>query len=224
MAWFKRIARYVLFASFPIAVGAAPIQAIVFDFGGVIADFNSQQIGSFLSCSLQLSHLEGLEIYHQLQAALDQGQSVQIFWRQLALSKSIQLPKHWLTLFSQATGSAVVSIPGTLSVAQALRKQGYRVGMLSNTNSFHASVIYRLGYYDFFYPVLLSYKIGVAKPHLKAYQALLKALNLPPSAVIFIDNIPENVEAAKRLGMHGILFTNCQALCAELNQFGMNTH
>ena len=44
------------------------------------------------------------------------------------------------------------------------------------------------------------------KPGSEIYQTLLDRYNLDPSESLFIDDRPENIEAARKLGMHGFVF------------------
>ena len=46
---------------------------------------------------------------------------------------------------------------------------------------------------------------GVLKPDPRAYAMAAEALGLPPSAIVFVDDMPWNVEAAREAGMIGLL-------------------
>jgi FMN phosphatase YigB (HAD superfamily) len=84
-----------------------------------------------------------------------------------------------------------------------------------------AKVIRELGYYDYFDPVILSYQTGVEKPAPGAFQALLKALKIPASKVIFIDDKIENVNGAKKHGIDALHFLNPAQLKEELKSRGI---
>jgi pimeloyl-ACP methyl ester carboxylesterase len=53
------------------------------------------------------------------------------------------------------------------------------------------------------------------------YADVLAKLALPPSACVFIDDLPENAEGARAAGMHGITYTGPGALRAELRRLGV---
>ena len=46
---------------------------------------------------------------------------------------------------------------------------------------------------------------GVLKPDPRAYAIAAEALGLPPSAIVFVDDLPRNVDAAREAGMIGLL-------------------
>jgi FMN phosphatase YigB (HAD superfamily) len=49
------------------------------------------------------------------------------------------------------------------------------------------------------------HEIGVAKPDPRAYLLLCEQLGATPEEVVFLDNRTANVDAARRLGIHGLL-------------------
>ncbi|MBO4674685.1 MAG: HAD-IA family hydrolase [Elusimicrobiaceae bacterium] len=51
-----------------------------------------------------------------------------------------------------------------------------------------------------------SYLIGFLKPEKDAYELVKYALKCDYSEIMFVDDKPQNVEAAKELGMHGIVY------------------
>ena len=112
--------------------------------------------------------------------------------------------------------------PHILDMVKKLRGRGYMVGMLSNVDA-NYEFLHRyhsiLGHFD---RVLLSSEIGVAKPNPQAFQRLVSQLGSPPEATVFIDDILENVESAKSIGIHGILYQTPPALLTELRRLGVN--
>ena len=53
-------------------------------------------------------------------------------------------------------------------------------------------------------PIILSHEVGVTKPNEKIFRLALEALGCEAKDAAFIDDITENIEAAKNLGMAGI--------------------
>ena len=110
--------------------------------------------------------------------------------------------------------------PEMYVLVDQLKAQQIPVALLSNIDDRLSNLIRDFGFYEPFEPCLLSCEIGVEKPDLKAYELLLKTLNLPAKDVVFIDDRPENVEAAKTLGLDAILFKSEQQLRNELRTRG----
>ena len=64
--------------------------------------------------------------------------------------------------------------------------------------------------------IFLSGAVGERKPCLGFYQHVLKETNIDPSQMIFVDDKLENVESARSLGLHGVIFENIEVLDATL--------
>jgi len=96
-------------------------------------------------------------------------------------------------------------------------KKNYKLILLSNTNSIHEK--YGWEHYDFlnyFDDLILSHKIGSVKPDERIYRAVEKSSGSPAEEHIFIDDIEEYVNAAKRFGWDGIHFKGYEYLVGEL--------
>jgi len=108
-----------------------------------------------------------------------------------------------------------------VSLAGALRRR-YKVALLSNADDRLESILEeRYGIAHLFEPLIVSAKVGLAKPAPAIYQLAAERANEPASACIFIDDFARNAEAATALGMHGITFTGYEALAAELRRCGV---
>jgi putative hydrolase of the HAD superfamily len=91
---------------------------------------------------------------------------------------------------------------------RALRPR-YRTGMLSNTWARDGrAMAQELGIADCFDIFVTSAEVGVMKPNPRIYQVALERLGLSPPEAIFVDDFIENVEAARRLGMEALHFTD----------------
>ena len=55
---------------------------------------------------------------------------------------------------------------------------------------------------------VFSYQEHVIKPDERIYQILLERYALLPEETLFLDDNAENIAAAQKLGIHGIVFTN----------------
>lgn len=101
-------------------------------------------------------------------------------------------------------------------------KKHYRLFLLSNTNIIHQNY----GWKDFpfiqhFEKLILSHEVGAVKPEEKIYRAVEAASGLPPEEHIFIDDIAEYAETAKRLGWDGVRFTGYDKLVSDLRERGI---
>lgn len=99
-------------------------------------------------------------------------------------------------------------------------KPHHHLILLSNTNPWHWH--YALEHFPIiseFQDRVLSYEVGVLKPHPAIYRAALEKTP-PGNRVIFIDDIETNVVAARIMGISGIHFESAEQLKQELLALG----
>lgn len=71
-------------------------------------------------------------------------------------------------------------------------------------------------FFDLFDDIVTSGECGICKPDTRIYQELCQRNNLETQLCVFIDNQEENVNAARALGMHAILFTDWKSTRMQL--------
>lgn len=98
------------------------------------------------------------------------------------------------------------------------KRDQYKTAMLSNVSA----VIWN--YYTpeqmekYFDRVVLSYQEAIAKPDPRIYQLVCERLGVEPSECVFADDNEVNVDAANKIGMHGIVFTSNGDYFANLEE------
>jgi len=99
----------------------------------------------------------------------------------------------------------------------------YCLAVLSNTDPIHvAELEKRFDFFRFFKHRLYSCVVGASKPSPLIFRAALQACKTTADNAIYIDDIPAYVEAARQLGMTGILFQSPDQLRADLEPFATN--
>ncbi len=199
---------------------AAP-QAVVFDWGNVLATPDRSIVVDFMCDTFQLSKPEFEQLNLEKQRAVESGRSDIDFWLQLAAERGIRLRHDWPHTYTSILKASVGANPEMYALVQELKNREIRVGLLSNINDRYVKLIRDFGLYQLFDPCLLSCEIGLNKPDPKAYEALLRAINLPPQEVLFIDDKLENVEAAKQMGIDALLFQSAAQVRMELEKKGL---
>jgi putative hydrolase of the HAD superfamily len=132
----------------------------------------------------------------------------QAFWGQFATQ--YQLPADTvaeLHELGRLYHTCFAAFPDALACLTALRARGVRLAILTNFElpSIHLT-LQSAGIDPSWFSVLLSSTTtGFPKPDTRAYLAAAAALDLPPSACAFVDDLATNVEAAQAIGMHGWL-------------------
>jgi len=192
------------------------IKAVVFDFGGVIAYVDYSPLEEYLMNFLNLSKDELSQTVKKMLIFVENGGEEKLFWENYCILNDKQSVDSWFDQYLKTFKKVFVKIQGTEDIVKELKKNGYQTAMLSDVTKSQAKIVRELGYYSPFNPILLSCEIGIKKPDPKVFKLLLVQLNLPASAVIFVDDRSQNVEAAKKEGIDGIQFVTPEQLQKEL--------
>ena len=104
-----------------------------------------------------------------------------------------------------AWNDCLLTIPAyKLEYLKQLRKQGYAVHLLSNTNDAHWQFIAEEHFggktEEYFDQLFLSQEMHMAKPNADIFQAVLERLGAKSSECLFLDDSQANVDAAQALG------------------------
>lgn len=114
----------------------------------------------------------------------------------------------WSDIFSEMSGAE--------SLVKSLKGR-YRLILASTTNEMHYNYVRE----NFPFIRLLentsSYVLGVVKP--KLISAILEQLKLKPEECAFIDDLAENVEYARSLGVRAVQFKSTGQASAEISRF-----
>lgn len=124
--------------------------------------------------------------------------------------------RSWLT---------IEEVAGTHDVVRALRRGGVHCALASNQDVRRAAVMHQ----QFDYGALLdeefySCELGVAKPEPAYFTTILDRLEVPPGSVLFVDDNPGNVEAARSVGLAGEVWSYAEpleVLHAHLERHGL---
>ncbi|MGE5429790.1 MAG: HAD family hydrolase [Syntrophomonadaceae bacterium] len=101
-------------------------------------------------------------------------------------------------------------------------KKKYKVVLLSNTNSIHREYGYKqYGFLKYFDKLILSHEAGAVKPEPEIYKAVEAFTQARPEEHIFIDDVLEYVEGAKKMGWDAVQFTSCAQLVEDLKARGI---
>jgi putative hydrolase of the HAD superfamily len=95
------------------------------------------------------------------------------------------------------------------ALASMLKERGYKVGLLSNTESPTVRFFHQQGY-TMFDATVFSCEEGTAKPEPRIYEIALERLGVKPPEAVFVDDRADFIEGAQKLGMHTIRFEDPQ--------------
>lgn len=99
--------------------------------------------------------------------------------------------------------------PYSMDWINGFKTDGYKVYYLSNFSyKAETQCPESLSFLPIMDGGILSYTVKMTKPDLKIYELLLSTYDLKAEECIFIDDTLRNVEAAEKLGIHGVRFTS----------------
>lgn len=204
----NRLKRYVTEAF----VAPKNINTIIFDFGGVLinnegiekhleeAGIPQQYIQELIHCMYNDIWCNNTEIDQ-----LDKDQLIAYIKNAL----KPELKKYAVTVW-YCFQDASRQFPYTKELLATLKSNGYKLYYLSNWDRGGHDECVRRGLFDFldmFDGGIFSYQVGLMKPDMRIYELLIKRYQIDPQTSIFFDDREENVEAANKLGISGIVFT-----------------
>jgi len=199
------------------------IDLVVFDMGHVIIDFEWAIVCQGFLQRAGWSHIEDFQpiLAKVGKLGYEVGKiSTEDFRRELNKLLSTDIDEQEFTELWNATFRE----NETMALLLEQLKRRYPLYLLSNTNDNHYNYIQEnFDIERHFDELILSYRVGSAKPEHDIYHEVMRRSGLPPKRCLFIDDLPENIEAAIQCGMQAILFSSADELLHDFNQLGLIT-
>lgn len=196
---------------------------IFFDLGNVLVHVDKQLAIRKLSELTGRNMVEITELISlEKEEAFERGEMTSLEYLAYFREK-FQLPES-LTLEELTRWWIVPFTPNepVLAMLPKLRRQT-KIFLLSNTNAIHIEAVegaYRiLPRLD---GAILSYEVGFLKPDREIYEIALERAGASPENSIFIDDLEENIEGAKKVGMRTHRFTSATDLTLFLESEGFD--
>mgnify|MGYP003565260244 CR=1 FL=1 len=196
------------------------IKALIFDFGRVISSqkplslFRSYENDLGLAPESLNQIMFGSPLW---QEALLGRKTAKEFW--YSIGPELGLKSHEeIDEFRRRYHSDESINNEVLNLIQQLHNR-YKLAVLSNSPPGLDRWLADWGIIELFDVIFCSGDEGLIKPDPAVYNLTLQRLGVLPHEAVFIDDTGGHVEAAQKLGIHGIIFTNAAALRQELNHF-----
>jgi putative hydrolase of the HAD superfamily len=191
---------------------------IVFDLGGVVFKWQPDVIISSFFEGSDTQELVRQEIFeHRDWLELDRGT--------ISLEAAIErgadrtgLPVEDIERLLTAVPEYLVPNDQTIELIRRLATTSNKLFVLSNMHL--ASIAHLEQEHDIwalFHGVVISSRINSIKPEIQIYRYLLDTYQLTPADTVFIDDRPENLEAASSLGIGTIRFFDSSQCERELS-------
>lgn len=184
------------------------IKSIIFDLGGVLLNINYQNtINQFQKLGIQnassfYSKQKQKNLFNNLECGkITESTFVRKIKKYCPNKNSTEIILAW--------NAMLLDLPkNRINLLENLQHK-YQIFLLSNTNQIHINQFKNLiGYenyqkfYNLFNKVYYSHEIGFRKPNVEAFHLILDENNLKAKEVLFIDDSPQHIESAKKIGIH----------------------
>jgi len=194
---------------------AENIKAVIFDWGGVLIDDPAYPLVQYFAKALNVAEADYQKAYYKFQEDFHKGILTEDkFWAKVCEQLNVPRPKVH-SLWGQGFKAVYSPKRKVFSLAKSLRKKGYKIGFLSNTEEPSMCFFYQQGY-DIFDALVFSCEEEVMKPQKVIYKRVVDMLGVKPKEAVFIDNNPEFVDGAKQAGLNAILFKDIDQIKKEL--------
>lgn len=190
---------------------------IVFDFGGVLLDWNPHYLydpyfGDVEKAEWFLTHI----CTYEWNAQHDNGKPIAEGTAEL-IALHPEWEKEIRMYYDEFMKMMGGQIPGMEELVKKLKANGQPVFGLSNW-SVETFALVRPVYpvLDLMEDMVISGVEKVMKPDHRIFELALDRFGIKAEETVFIDDNPNNVKAANELGIHGILFQSREQLEKEL--------
>ena len=193
------------------------MEAVVFDLGKVLLDWNPRYYyRQFFSTEGAMDAFLAEVLPPAWVAEMDAGKParVAIAERQRLFPEHARLIAGWKEGWHSMLRGA---IPESVEILAALRARRSRLYALTNfsTETFPVARE-RFDFLSWFEDAVVSGEHGVVKPDRRIFEIAIRRFRIDPPRSVFVDDLAENVAAARARGFHALHFTGAARLRADL--------
>ena len=196
------------------------IRAVIFDFGGVLIRMVDDRPRLKLAeqLGLPLSQLDNLVFFSDSSQKASRGEiSVGMHWE--AVRKALGIRIEDMPGFLEQYWSADDVNWQLLDTIRDLHPR-YKVGLLSNAwDDLRLTLQTRWDIAGLFDELIISAEVKMVKPDPRIFRLAADRLGVQPVEIVFIDDIADNIEAARKEGWIAILYQDTQKTIDVLNKY-----
>jgi 2-haloacid dehalogenase len=207
-----------------MTLSAPPVEAVVFDIGGVLVDANYRHLyRKLIDDESAMEEFLATVCTQEWHTRHDAGYPME----QGVADLVAQYPQHaalisaWHERFDETWAGA---IDETVAIAADLKAAGIPQYLLSNwPGEVYPKAQQRFPFLtEHFAGQVISGYEGVTKPDPRIFAILTERYRLVPATTVFIDDTERNAVAAARLGFQAIRFTDAATLRRDLVALGLD--
>ncbi len=201
------------------------LRAVVFDYGMVLTGPPNAEAHDALVRITGLDRDRFEELYWADRHAYDEGKLTGIsFWQKFIRDAGLRLSPNAVAELNRWDARMwTTQDPVMLAWQLALKRHGLRTAILSNMgDSVLENMQREFDWLSRFDVLVWSYQHGIAKPDPAIYRLTLDQLGTSPQETLFLDDKLVNIEAARALGMMGMVFSTVDQLRNDLRSAALD--
>lgn len=197
------------------------IKAVFFDFGGVIQRTEYQSPRQKLAEKFRMEYEDIDKLVfgggpNGTSAKASVGEiKAEEHWK--AIAKRLKIQESEIGKVESEFFAGDVIDHELVTFIRALRPK-YKTGLISNAWSDMREYLVKQKLDDAFDSLTISAEVKMAKPDEKIYYLALEQLGVKANEAVFVDDVPVNIEACEKIGMHGILFRDAHEVMNKIQK------
>jgi len=196
------------------------IKCIIFDMGGTIVPEDTPDIRAAVAKELGIDAHKLTEMMNELYPYYTTGKITlqEAYGKVLeSLGKNKSESKKLLDINIKVLSRRMFNpYPDVLEYVDSLRKK-YKVVLLTNTELEIIELFNAQPFIKHFDKFFKSVELKMMKPNPDIYLHVLKEMGCKPSEAIFVDDKPENVEGAAKVGIKSFVYKDLATLKKDLS-------
>jgi len=198
------------------------VTTVVFDIGNVLVDWNPRYLYRKLFDDAEaMERFLGEVCTSDWNLELDRGRPFAE-----AVAERVALYPDFADLIRayDARWSEMIAGPiaGTVALLERLAERETPLYALTNfSDEKYVETFERFGFFQRFLGVVVSGRVKLLKPDPAIYRLLLESYGLDPTACLFIDDSPANVEGARKVGLHATRFESPEQIERMLKELAL---
>ncbi|MBT3233033.1 MAG: HAD family phosphatase [Calditrichaeota bacterium] len=186
---------------------------ILLDLGNVLVEYHPEKFARQVEqkCSIPAMEIIDRYCYGEFRAEFERGQKTELEffsemmeWLQWPVMEFAQLTYLWSEDFQICHG-AVQAIENL--------KEHYPLWLLSDTNITHRNFCrIHFPFLNHLSKTFVSFETGMLKTDPGAFERILAETDVPPERILFLDDLPKNIDKARQVGIDAHVFKDWQSI------------
>ncbi|HUY81159.1 MAG TPA: HAD family phosphatase [Acidobacteriaceae bacterium] len=200
-----------------------PIRGVIFDYGMVLSQAADPDAHARMVEKSGLSVEEFNRHYWKNRHSYDLGMKGPAYWAKVASDAGTTFSPEQVEVLIENDVLMWTSVnEEMLAWVVALQNAGFRTAILSNMVwEILGYLRQEFGWLAYFQQHTWSCELGIGKPDPAIYLHTCKELDVMPQEALFLDDKPENIAAAEKIGLQGIQFSTVAQLRRDLVARGL---